>query len=194
VKALAKQLSGMRRRAVIVRRKRPPRFVDRIDMPEIAPLGGIKCERLPLQRGLAGRGADRVLAAAPIGKAVRANPGAGEIIGRGFPDRQPVDKSGGQRIRGVVVLVAALEGGHPQLAGGGELQRVLNIAAGGIEIMAQAARRCAAKTGRLQPEQGRRREGLLPPPRYPGAMAAPLPSTRSSSRAVVMRAYSGVLV
>jgi hypothetical protein len=113
MESLAEQSALMRRRTVIVGGKRPAGLALDPDMAEIAAFGGIAGERGMFVLRLCGGRLDRDLAAALGRKAVRPDPAAGKIVGGKFPDRQPADKTCGERIRRVMVLVAALEGGNP---------------------------------------------------------------------------------
>lgn len=100
----------MRRRAVIMGGKRPAGLALDPDMAEIAALRHVAAERAAFGLGLRGARLDRDLAATLGREAVRPDPAAGEVVGGEFPDRQPAGKTSGERIRAIMVLVAALEG------------------------------------------------------------------------------------
>ena len=114
MEALAEEAPGMRRHAVIVGGERPAGLALDPDMAEIAALGGIAGERGAFVVRLCGGRLDRNFTAALGKEVVRPDLAAGEIVGREFPDGQPVGDARGERVRGVMVLVAALEGRDPQ--------------------------------------------------------------------------------
>ncbi len=114
MEALAEQPAGVRCRAVIMDGKRPAEFALDPENAEIAALGGIAAERNALVVRLRGGRLDPDLAAALTGEAVRPGPPAGEVVGGEFPYRQAADIACSERIRGIMVLMAALEGRDPQ--------------------------------------------------------------------------------
>ncbi len=118
MEALAEQPAGMRRQAVIIGRERSAEFALDPKMAEIAALRGIAAQRDAFLARLCVGRRDRDLAAALGREAVRPDPAAGEVVGGEFPDRQPAGETRGKRIRGIMVLVAALEGRDPQRIGG----------------------------------------------------------------------------
>lgn len=111
---LAEEPARMRPRGVIMGGKPPAGFMPGPDMPEISLFGGIaeKCAAFLVRFGVGCVEVD--LAAERCGEAVRSDAPAGEIVSGEFPDRQPSDKTGGERICRVMVLVPALEGRDPQ--------------------------------------------------------------------------------
>ena len=141
----------MRRGAVIVGRERPAGLALDPDMAEIAALGGIAGERGLLVVRLCGGRLDRDFAAALDREAVRPDLPAGEVVGCEFPDRQPMGDACGERVRGVVVLVAALEGRDPQRLCAASLDRGIEFGRCPIEFPPQPARWRIQKPDRRQP-------------------------------------------
>jgi hypothetical protein len=182
MEALAEQAPGMRRRAVIMRRQRPRGFVGRAQMAQIAALRGIAGQRTPLQRDFLGARLDHVLAAAFAGKAIGADLPTGKIVGGEFLDWQATAKSRGQRIRRVMVLVAAFEGWEPQrlrLTGG---NRPFNFRRSLVEMMPQPARRAVGETDRLETEQRRGDPRLVAAAAQPLCVSRPLPRPQPLAR------------
>jgi hypothetical protein len=175
MEALAEQPPRMRRRAIIVRRKRAPSLLRHADMAEIAAFGGIAGERSPLQRHLLGTRIDDVLAAGPAGKTIGAELPAGKIVGGEFVDRQASAKSRGQRIRRVMVLVAAFEGRDPQRLGATGSHCPFDLGRGFIEMTAQPARRALAETDRLETDQRRGDPRLVAAAAQPFRVSRPVP-------------------
>ncbi len=165
----------MRRRAVIMKGKRPAGLVRGPDRSEIAAFRGIAAERPAFHLRFDGGRLDCNLAAALAREAVRPETEAGKIVGGEFPDRQPVGKTRGERIRRIVVLMATLEGRHPQRLRCAFRDRRIERGRRHIEIAAQVARRRFAKRGRLQPEQSRRFLRLGAPAPHPPSVARALP-------------------
>jgi hypothetical protein len=161
VEALAEEAPGMRRHAVIVGGERPAGLALDPDMAEIAALGGIAGERGAFVVRLCGGRLDRNFAAALAQEAVRPDLAAGEVVGREFPDRQPVGEARGKSVGGVMVLVSALEGRDPQRLRAASHDRGIEFGRCPIEIPTQLARRRIAKPDRRQPEHGRRELRLL---------------------------------
>lgn len=114
MKALAEEPPGMRRHAVIVAGERPAGLALPSDMPQVAAFGDVAAESAALQRRFFRRRAERRLSAARGDEAVGGDPASGAVIGGEFPDRQPAGRARRQRVGGVMILVAALEGRHPQ--------------------------------------------------------------------------------
>src|SRR5947207_4642960 len=114
VKTLAKQPPRMRRCAVVVAGERAPSLAFGSDMPKIAALRLVAGESLPLQRGFHSGGLDRDFAALAVGKSVRPDAPAGEIVGGKLMHRQNVAELRRQGAGRVVVLVRPLKGRDPQ--------------------------------------------------------------------------------
>jgi len=165
----------MRRRSVIVGGERPAGLALDPDMAEIAVLRGIAAEGGLFVVRLFGGRLDRNFAAALGKEAVRPDMAAGEVVGGEFPDRQPVGDACGERIRGVMVLVAALEGGNPQRLCGASRDRSIEFGRRPIEIPTQPARRRIAKPDRHHPQHGRRELRLLAAALYPRIPGRALP-------------------
>jgi hypothetical protein len=182
MKALAKQLPGMRRGAVIMRGKRSPGLVRHTDMAEIAALRGTARQRPPLLRDLLGARLDHVLAAALAGKAIGADMPAGKIVGGEFVDRQASAKPGGEGIRRVMVLVAAFESRDPQRLGAAGSRGSFDLRRGVVEMMAQPARRALAETDRLETDQRRGDPRLVAAAAQPLRISRPLPRPQRLAR------------
>ena len=182
MKALAKQPPRMRRRAVIMRGKWPPGLVRRADMAEVRALRGIAGQRPPLLRDLLGARLDHVLAAALAGKVIGADLPTGKIVGGEFVDRQASAKSRGQRIRRVMVLVAAFESRDPQRPGATGSHCPFDLGRGFVEMMAQPARRAIAETDRLQSYQRRGDQRLVAAAAQPLRISRPLPPPQRLAR------------
>jgi len=175
MEALAEQPPGMWRHAIIMHWERPPGLARRADMAQIAALGGVAGECPPLQRHLFGARFDRVLAAALGGEAIGPNLPASKIVGGKFLDRQASGKPRGERIRRVMVLVAAFEGRYPQRIGIAGGDRPVDLRRGLVEIMAQPTRRTVGKTDRLEPDQRGCSPGFVAATTQPLWMSRPLP-------------------
>ncbi len=175
MEALAEQPAGMRWCAVTMGGKRAPGLALDPENTEIAALRGIAAERDALVVRLPGGGLDRDLTAALGGEAVRPDPAAGEIVGGEFPDRQPAGETRGERVRGIMVLVAALEGRDPQRIDGASRDHTIQLRRRSFEIGAQPARRHIAKSHRRQPKHGSRELCLRAPAAYPRSVARALP-------------------
>ncbi len=181
MEALAEQPAGMRRQAVIIGRERSAEFALDPKMAEIAALRGIAAQRDAFLARLCVGRCDRDLAAALGREAVRPDPAAGEVVGGEFPDRQPAGKTCGERIRAIMVLVAALEGGDPQRLRGASRDHGSELSGRPIEIDPQPARRHIAKPHWGQPQHGSRELRFLaaaPDPRILGR-ALPGPQRRA---------------
>jgi len=174
VKTLAEQPARMRRRTVIMARQRPPALARCPDMPEIAALRSVTGERALFHRRLVGGELDRDLAIVAIRELVRAHPGAGEIVGGEFVNRQEITELRRERVGGVVVLVRTFEGRNPELARGIFSDCAAGFGRRGVEMMAQPARRVIEKPDRFT-NQRCRGAGLLAPARHPRGVAAALP-------------------
>ena len=99
-----------------------------------------------------GRGCvERDLAAARRREPVRPDPATSKIVGGEFPDRQPPGKTGGERVRRVMVLMPALEGRDPQRLGAAARDRTVQVGCRPVEIEAQMAGRRLAEEHRFQP-------------------------------------------
>ena len=175
MEALAEQPAGRRRHAVIIGRERPAEFALDSKMAEIAALRGVaaKCDAF-LARLYVGR-RDQNLAAALGREAVRPDPPAGEVVGGEFPDRQPAGEACRERIRGIMVLVTALEGRDPQRIGGASRDCHVEFGRRTIEIGPQPARRRIAKPDRRQSQYGRGKLRLLAAAPHPRGVSRLLP-------------------
>ncbi len=151
MEALAEQSPRVRRRAVIIGGEQSAGLAVAADQAQIAPLRGVAGERTALALRLGGGRRERDVAALPCREPVRRDPAAGEIIGGEFPDRHRPANAGGERISGVVILVAALEGRHPQRVAGAAPEHGRDVARRAVEIIAQPACRRVAEPDRLQP-------------------------------------------
>ena len=150
-----------------MRRQRTAAFLGNPDVAQVAALGAIAGERPPFQPGLVRRQRNQQFAAAQIGKTVGPDAAAGEIICSEFPYRQAIGEGRGHRIGRVMILVAALECRQPKRIGPALGDCCGDRLGGTVEIVAQPARRSAAKADRLQPEERRRGECLPIPTRGP---------------------------
>jgi hypothetical protein len=182
MKALAEQPPGMRRGAVIMRRERSPRLVRRADMAEIAALRGIAGQRPPFQRRVLAARLDHVLAAALAGKAIGADLPAGEIVGGEFVDRQASAKSRGQRIRRIMVLVAAFEGRDPQRLGAAGSHCLFDFRRSIVEMMPQPARGAIAEAARLKSDPRRGDPRLIAAAAQPLRISRPPPPPQRLAR------------
>ena len=182
MKALAEQPPGMRRGAVIMRRERSPRLVRRADMAEIAALRGIAGQRPPLLRDLLGARLDHVLAAALAGKVIGADLSTGKIVGGEFVDRQASAKSRGQRIRRVMVLVAAFEGRDPQRLGAAGSHCLFDFRRSIVEMMPQPARGAIAEAARLKSDPRRGDPRLIAAAAQPLRISRPPPPPQRLAR------------
>src|ERR1043166_596538 len=109
VKPFAEQPAGMRPRGIIMRRHSARFLMIGADMAQIAPLGTVAGERLPLPLRLLIGCVKRRRAAQCRRKAVRVDRAAGEIVGGELPYREPRSKAGGERIGRIVVLMPAFK-------------------------------------------------------------------------------------
>ena len=176
MESLAEQPARMRQCIVIIGRKRPAEFALDPEMAEIAALRDIAAQRDAFVARLCVGRRDRDLAAALGREAVRPDPAAGEVVGGEFPDRQPAGDACGERIRGIMVLVAALEGRDPQRIGGASRDHCIELGRRPIEIGPQPARRRIAKPDRRQPQYGRGELRLVAAAAHPCSVGRLLPS------------------
>jgi len=105
-------------------------------MPQIAALRGVTSEGALFQRRLVGGEVDGDVAITTIRELVRAHPAAGQIVGGEFVDRQEIAELCSQRVSGIVILMRALEGGHPKLARGMFGDGAAGFGRRGVEVMA----------------------------------------------------------
>lgn len=117
METLAEEAARMRRPAVVVGGERPAGLARDAEMSKVAAFRGVTGERPALRRRLGGRCLDRDLAAALVDKAIGPDATAGKIVRGKLPHRQAPGKTGGERVRRIMVLMAALEGRHPQRPG-----------------------------------------------------------------------------
>src|SRR5262249_34257516 len=115
LKALAEQAPRMGRGSIVVARERPQALLLEADVAQVHALRAVDREQLRFEARFLGRESEDLLATIERRKGLGTHPTTGQVVLGELTHRHFGGEKGGQKIRDVVILVAALPGGGPDL-------------------------------------------------------------------------------